>query len=117
MAGSTATTRRATLRRRVAPHLAAVDRGDGEGAAFDLALGLFGALLGVEVELVELAAVEMGEAGLQRLLLHLGQPLVIGLIALAAGLAMTGYLLTRLAWRTYLVRSWRQRRLKRKKSS
>ncbi|MDD3352871.1 DUF2062 domain-containing protein [Zoogloea sp.] len=48
---------------------------------------------------------------------HLGQPLVIGLIALAAGLAMTGYLLTRLAWRTYLVRSWRQRRLKRKKSS
>ena len=43
--------------------------GDGEGAALDLALGLLGALLGVEVELVELAAVEMGEAGLQRLLL------------------------------------------------
>ena len=52
-------------RRRVAPHLAAVDRGDGEGAALDLALGLLGALLVVEVELVELAAVEMGEARLE----------------------------------------------------
>ena len=56
-------------RRRVAPDLAAVDGGDGEGATLDLVLGLFGALLGVEVELLELAAVEMGEAGLQHLLL------------------------------------------------
>src|SRR5581483_10127126 len=40
-----------------------------ERTALDFALGALGALLVVEVELVELAAVEMGEAGLQRLFL------------------------------------------------
>ena len=56
-------------RRRVAPYLAPVDRGHRKGPALDLALGGLGAFFGVEVELVELAAVEMGEAGFERLLL------------------------------------------------
>ena len=80
-------------RRRVAPHLAAVDRGHREGATLDLALGLLGAFLGVEVELVELAAVEMGEAGLQRLLLggaeqHIDRPVFAALEDLDFGLAL-----------------------------
>ncbi len=80
-------------RRRVAPHLAAVDRGHREGAAFDLALGLLGALLGVEVELVELAAVQVGEAGLQRLLLggaeqDVDRPVFAALEDLDLGLAL-----------------------------
>ena len=67
--------------------------GDREGAALDLALGLLGALLGVEVELVELAAVEMGEAGLQRLLLggaeqRVDRPVFAGLEDLDLGLAL-----------------------------
>ncbi len=40
----------------------------------------------------------------------LGRPLVAGLIALAAGLSMAGYMLTRLAWRTHLIHQWRKRR-------
>lgn len=39
----------------------------------------------------------------------LGMPLALGLLLLASGLALTGYGLTRLAWRFYLVRTWRQR--------
>ncbi len=40
----------------------------------------------------------------------LGRPLLLGLIALASGLALAGYLLTRLAWRSYLIHHWHQRR-------
>lgn len=40
----------------------------------------------------------------------LGQPLALGLIALAVGLSCGGYLLTRIAWRSYLIHHWRKRR-------
>lgn len=40
----------------------------------------------------------------------LGQPLVLGLIALASLLAGAGYALTRLIWRLHLVRAWRRRK-------
>lgn len=40
---------------------------------------------------------------------NLGQPLALGLLVLASGLALVGYGLTRLAWRWYLVRRWQQR--------
>lgn len=40
---------------------------------------------------------------------HLGRPLAVGLVLLASGLSALGYLLTRPAWRLYLVNSWRQR--------
>ena len=40
----------------------------------------------------------------------LGRPLFIGLVALASGLSVAGYMLTRLAWRSYLIRHWHSRR-------
>jgi len=40
----------------------------------------------------------------------LGRPLALGLVVLASGLAVVGYLLTRLAWRAYLVHHWHRRR-------
>lgn len=40
----------------------------------------------------------------------LGRPLALGLVVLASGLAVAGYLLTRLAWRAYLIHHWHQRR-------
>lgn len=43
-------------------------------------------------------------------MIGLGAPLAIGLVLLAAGLALAGYLLVRVAWRTYLVRAWHRRR-------
>ena len=43
-------------------------------------------------------------------MLSLGRPLVVGLLLLASALALAGYGLTRLLWRLYLVRQWRQRR-------
>lgn len=44
---------------------------------------------------------------------HLGKPLALGLVLLAALLAATGYLLMRMAWRAYLLRAWRRRRRRR----
>jgi len=41
-----------------------------------------------------------------------GKPLGIGLIVLAAGLAMLGYFAVKLAWRLYLVAAWRRRQLR-----
>ena len=41
-----------------------------------------------------------------------GKPLGIGLIVLAAGLAVLGYFAVKLAWRLYLVAAWRRRRLR-----
>lgn len=43
-------------------------------------------------------------------MIGLGAPLALGLVLLALGLAMTGYLLVRVAWRIYLVRAWHRRR-------
>jgi len=43
-------------------------------------------------------------------MIGLGAPLALGLVLLALGLAMTGYLLVRIAWRIYLVRAWHRRR-------
>lgn len=40
----------------------------------------------------------------------LGAPLAVGLVLLALGLALAGFILVKLAWRIYLVRAWRQRR-------
>ncbi|MBS0368956.1 MAG: DUF2062 domain-containing protein [Proteobacteria bacterium] len=60
---------------------------------------------------------EWGSAGLiawmidlTHWLIGLGRPLAIGLIVLAFVLAFSGYLLTRLAWRTYLIHQWHKRR-------
>jgi uncharacterized protein (DUF2062 family) len=40
----------------------------------------------------------------------LGAPLALGLVLLALGLALSGYLLVRVVWRIYLVRAWHLRR-------
>ena len=45
----------------------------------------------------------------------LGKPLVIGLVALAATLAVAGYLLTEFGWRAYVVLAWRTRAKRRGK--
>jgi len=45
----------------------------------------------------------------------LGKPLVIGLVALAATLAVAGYLVTEFGWRAYVVLAWRARARKREK--
>jgi uncharacterized protein len=59
---------------------------------------------------------EFGPAGLMTWLLELlawigqlGTPLALGLVLLAGLLAGLGYLGVRVAWRIWLVRSWRQR--------
>lgn len=43
-------------------------------------------------------------------MIGLGAPLALGLVLLALGLALAGYLLVRVAWRFYLVRAWHRRR-------
>ena len=45
--------------------------------------------------------------------LSLGAPLAVGLVALAASLAVLGWLLVRIAWRAWVVWQWRKRRLRR----
>jgi uncharacterized protein len=47
--------------------------------------------------------------GLIEWMVQLGRPLAIGLVLLASLLAFVGYFATRLAWRLYLVKAWRQR--------
>ena len=42
-------------------------------------------------------------------MIGVGKPLGIGLVLLAALLAIAGYVLTRAAWRLYLIRAWRGR--------
>ncbi|MBN8285424.1 DUF2062 domain-containing protein [Zoogloea sp.] len=51
-----------------------------------------------------------GVAALADWMIALGRPLALGLVVLASCLAVTGYLLTRIAWRTYLIHHWRKRR-------
>lgn len=43
-------------------------------------------------------------------MIGLGTPLALGLVLLALGLALAGYVLVRLGWRIYLVRAWHRRR-------
>jgi uncharacterized protein (DUF2062 family) len=43
-------------------------------------------------------------------MIGLGMPLALGLVVLAAGLALAGYVLVRVVWRFYLVRAWHRRR-------
>ena len=76
------------------------------------ALGLFG----MAGEAVFVAPPEYGDAGLMTWIeelgawmAHLGEPLVVGLVLLASILALLGYLVTRFAYRLYLVRAWRHR--------
>lgn len=49
-------------------------------------------------------------------MLGLGKPLALGLVLLASLLAFLGYIVVRMAWRWYLVRAWRKRRLHRPES-
>ena len=51
-----------------------------------------------------------GVAALADWMIALGRPLALGLVVLATSLALAGYLLTRIAWRTYLIHHWRKRR-------
>ena len=43
-------------------------------------------------------------------MIGVGKPLGIGLVLLAALLAIAGYVLTKAAWRFWLIRAWRQRK-------
>lgn len=43
----------------------------------------------------------------------LGKPLAAGLIALAIGLALAGYVLVQVVWRAYVIAAWRRRRRRR----
>ena len=45
--------------------------------------------------------------------LALGKPLAVGLLALAAGLAVAGYVFVQLAWRAQVILAWRRRRRRR----
>jgi len=42
-------------------------------------------------------------------MIGLGPPLALGLVLLAAGLAVAGYFAVRVAWRIHLIRAWRRR--------
>lgn len=48
-------------------------------------------------------------------MIGLGTPLAVGLLLLAAGLAVAGYFLVKLAWRIYLIRAWRRRTARRQR--
>ena len=43
----------------------------------------------------------------------LGKPLAVGLVALAIGLAVAGYVLVQVGWRAYVIVAWRRRRRRR----
>lgn len=47
---------------------------------------------------------------MQTWMLAVAEPLGIGLIMLACGLAVVGYFATRAAWRVYLINTWRRRK-------
>jgi len=46
-------------------------------------------------------------------MLSLGKPLAVGLVVLAVGLAIAGYAVVQLAWRTQVVVAWRRRKARR----
>ena len=54
-------------------------------------------------------------AALADWMVQLGAPLALGLVLLASLLAVIGYFGVRLAWRIWLVRAWRHRKLGRRK--
>ena len=45
--------------------------------------------------------------------LSLGKPLAVGLVALAIGLAIAGYVIVQLAWRAHVMFAWRKRKARR----
>src|SRR2546426_7884032 len=45
--------------------------------------------------------------------LSLGKPLAVGLVALAVGLAIAGYVVVQLAWRVHVILAWRRRKARR----
>lgn len=51
-------------------------------------------------------------SAMQEWMIAAAKPLGIGLIVLAVSLALIGYLVTKVAWRIYLIRTWRRRQLK-----
>jgi uncharacterized protein (DUF2062 family) len=51
-------------------------------------------------------------AAMQNWMLAAAKPLGIGLVTLACGLAVLGYMATKAAWRLYLIRALRQRKLR-----
>ena len=51
-------------------------------------------------------------AAMQSWMLQVAKPLGIGLIVLASGFAIIGYLATRAAWRFYLLRAWHRRKIR-----
>lgn len=50
-------------------------------------------------------------------MLSLGKPLAVGLVALACTLALLGYVTVRLAWRGWVVASWRARARRRRQAA
>src|SRR5258708_17027125 len=50
-------------------------------------------------------------------MLSLGKPLAAGLVVLAAGLAIAGYVIVQLAWRAHVVLAWRRRKARRAASN
>jgi hypothetical protein len=48
-------------------------------------------------------------------MLSLGEPLLVGLVALAVTLAALGYAAVQLGWRVYVVLAWRARRERRRR--
>ena len=46
-------------------------------------------------------------------MLSLGKPLAAGLVVLAVGLAIAGYVIVQLAWRAHVVLAWRRRKARR----
>ena len=54
---------------------------------------------------------------MQGWMLSVAKPLGIGLVVLAAGLAVLGYFATKAAWRYYLITAWRRRKRKQKLKS
>jgi uncharacterized protein (DUF2062 family) len=45
--------------------------------------------------------------------LSLGKPLAVGLVVLAVGLAIAGYVIAQLAWRAHVILAWRRRQARR----
>ena len=47
---------------------------------------------------------------MEQWMLAVAKPLGIGLVMLAAGLAVVGYFATQAAWRVWLIAAWRRRK-------
>jgi len=60
------------------------------------------------------ASFEMGWTSVGELLLVLGKPLAVGLVALACTLAALGYVAVQLAWRAWVIAAWRARAKRRR---